>query len=595
MSLVRPDGPEPVPEPERTPPPGISPQSSEDGRSVAREPEITSGGRWQELRALILGPERERLKEVEEKLDDPWLHADEVSRVLPEAVTRRSAQDGELGKALGPLLGEALKTSVRRDPQPLVDAIFPIIGPAIRRAMSSAFSELIQSINATMEHSFTPRGLRWRVEALRTGRSFGEVVLSHSLLFRVEQLFLVHRETGLLISHHTAAGVRAQSPEMVSGMLTAITDFVRDSFQVEGGQELDSLALGDVTVWVEHGPKATLAAVIRGHAPIALRGTMQTALEGIHRYHAEGLERFATTGVAFEPRADLIEPCLQSQLAQPASTGKWRVALLAGLVLLGAGWCATPRVVAARRFSDYVEALRHEPGIVVGNTGRSDGRYVLSGLRDPMARNPAELRTLFKVDTARTREHWEPYVALRPGFVLRRAAAALDPPSSVQLSMRADTLVAQGIASRVWTDEARRTTAAIAGIGGTDFTAVRDSVGISLAERAAGISRLEIRFAPGAIFPVRGSRATMDSIANLLLGVLADAGTHGREAIAQVHASSDSVGPERVNAELRAARAQVLRSMLLTRGVESSNVAAAPDSSLLERVAIVRVTFRPLP
>ena len=140
---------------------------------MAREPDTPSGGRWNELRALIIGPERERLREVEEKLEDPWLHADEVSRVLPEAVTRRSAQDGELGKALGPLLGEAIKTSVRRNPQPLVDAIFPIIGPAIRRAMASAFSELVQSINATMEHSFTPRGLRWRIEAWRTGRTFG--------------------------------------------------------------------------------------------------------------------------------------------------------------------------------------------------------------------------------------------------------------------------------------------------------------------------------------------------------------------------------------------------------------------------------------
>jgi OOP family OmpA-OmpF porin len=200
---------------------------------VAREPEVSAGNRWQELRALIVGPERARLKEVEHKLDDPWIHAEEVSRVLPEAVTRRS-KDGELGQALAPILGDAITTSVRRDPKPLVDAIFPIIGPAIRRAMASAFSELIQSINATMEHSLTPRGLRWRMEALRTGRSFGEVVLSHSLVYRVEQLFLVHRNTGLLISHQTAAGVRAQSPEMVSGMLTAITDFVRDSFHVEG-------------------------------------------------------------------------------------------------------------------------------------------------------------------------------------------------------------------------------------------------------------------------------------------------------------------------------------------------------------------------
>ncbi len=583
-------------EPSRTPPTaGASPEPPDAGRKVAREPDTPSGGRWNELRALIVGPERERLREVEEKLEDPWLHADEVSRVLPEAVTRRSAQDGELGKALGPLLGEAIKTSVRRNPQPLVDAIFPIIGPAIRRAMASAFSELVQSINATMEHSFTPRGLRWRIEAWRTGRTFGEVVLSHSLVFRVEQLFLVHRETGLLISHHTAAGVKVQSPEMVSGMLTAITDFVRDSFHVENQQELDSLALGDLTVWVTHGPKATLAAAIRGQAPAALRETMQEALEGIHRHHAEDLDRFAASGVQFEPRADLIEPCLQSQVAERAGTGLWKVALLAGLVLLGIGWCATPRLLAGRSFSNYVEALRSEPGIVVGSTGRSDGRYVLSGLRDPLARDPQELRAQFRVDTAQTREHWEPYVALRPEFVLHRARSVLAPPPSLQLSMRGDTLVGDGAASRAWMDQARRTTAAIAGIGALDFRAVRDSADIALADLAARIPQLEVRFAPGGIFPLRASRPIVDSIAALLNVLVADAGAHGREVLAEVHAAADTTGSEQVNAELREARSNVLRSMLLARGVASSRIAAAADTILQERVAVVRVTLRPLP
>lgn len=580
-------------EPPRTAPDDPLPAAAEDGRKVAREPEVTANSRWQELRALIVGPERTRLKEVEQKLEDPWAHADEVSRVLPEAVTRR-AKDGALGHALAPILGEAIQTSVRRDPKPLVDAIFPIIGPAIRRSIASAFSELIQSINATMEHSLTPRGLRWRIEALRTGKSFGEVVLSHSLVYRVEQLFLIHRETGLLIAHQTAAGVRVQSPEMVSGMLTAITDFVRDSFQVEDKQELDALRLGDVTVWAEHGPKATMAAVIRGQAPVALRETMQEALEGIHRYHAEELDQFAATGVAFEPRADLMEPVLVTQLAKPEETGRWKVALLAGLILLGVGWCATPRIVANQRFNDYVAALRHEPGIVVGSTGKTDGRHVLTGLRDPLARSTDELRAQFKVDTARTREHWEPYIALRPEFVLRRAQAALAPPASVQLSIRADTLVAQGIASRFWMDQARRTSAAVAGLGGIDLTAVQDSAEIVLAARAASIPQLEVLYAPGAVYPRQISRPTVDSIALQLRALMADAALHGWEVVAQVQASADTVGTERTNAELRAARSEALRWMLLTRGVTASNVAAAPDSTLKQRVAIVRVNLRPL-
>ena len=51
---------------------------------------------------------------------------------------------------------------------------------------------------------------------------------------------------------------------------------------------------------------------------------------------------------------------------------------------------------------------------------------------------------------------------------------------------------------------------------------------------------------------------------------------------------------QRGDAELRAARSEALRWMLLTRGVTASNVAAAPDSTLKQRVAVVRVNLRPL-
>jgi hypothetical protein len=142
-------------------------------------------------------------------------------------------------------------------------------------------------------------------------------------------------------------------------------------------------------------------------------------------------------------------------------------------------------------------------------------------------------------------------------------------------------------------DQARRTSAAVAGLAGIDLTNVQDSVEIALTARAASIPQLEVHYAPGAVFPRQVSRATVDSIALVLRALIADATLHGWEVVAQVQASADTVGAERVNAELRAARSDVLRWMLLTRGVASSNVAAAPDSSLQQRVAVVRVTLRP--
>ena len=573
------------------------PPAAGSAPSRAPEPtvrELPRSDRWAELRDIIVGAERERLARVERTLDDPSLGLDTVSKVLPEAVLRR-AKDRALGDALAPVVGEAIKASVRRDPQPLVDAIFPVIGPAIRRAIAASFAELVQSLNTTLEHSFSPRGLAWRFEAMRSGRSFGEVVLSHSLLFRVEQLLVVHRETGLMVSHLPAPGVKALSPEMVAGMLTAITDFARDSFQVSRQQGLDSFALGDFTLWVEDGPAVALAAVIRGQPPLALRETMQQAVEGVQRAHASDLDAFGRDGTPFEVRRDLLEPCLVAQLAESSRpVVRWRLAALAALVLLGVGWCAVPRVMESRRFSQSLAALRNEPGVVLGSTGRANGRLVISGLRDPMARDPALVLAAAGVDSSRVTAHWEPYIALRPEFVLRRAGAALQPPGSVQLVMRHDTLAASGISSADWLQSARRVAGAIAGVGAVDFSAVRDSADVALRSTADSVERLVVTFRPGDTFPQGAFRQVVDTKAASLRGLLQRATVAGRTLSIAVRTTTDTQGSRGTNAVLRLARAQVVRTMLLSRGVPAGAVTSAPDSTPGPRAASLRIAIRPL-
>ena len=262
-----------------------------------------------QLRDLIVGEEQERIDEIEKRLDSAERRARDVGQILPEAVLIRNRQDDQLTRVLTPSIEEALKTSVRRQPKVIADAIFPIMGPAIRKAIGDTLARLIQTLNQALEYSFSIRALRWRLEAWRTGRSFGEVVLLHTLAYRVEQIFLIHRETGLLLQHVSAEAVAAPDGDMVSGMLTAIQDFVRDSF-AEQGQSLDSMKVGDLTVWIEVGPHALAAAVIRGNPPQDLHTQLQTALEKIHADLGEPLTGFEGDTTPFELARHYLESCL---------------------------------------------------------------------------------------------------------------------------------------------------------------------------------------------------------------------------------------------------------------------------------------------
>ena len=431
--------------------------------------QVSDEGTMAELRSLLLGPAEAQLAEVHERLLDPQRQVEEVSRVLPDAIAVRSQQDDDLSTALAPTVSAALEYSVRRNPQPLADAIFPIMGPAIRKAIAAALSGMAQSFNQTLAHSMSARGLAWRWEALRTGRPFSEVVLLHTLLFRVEQVFLIHQETGLLLRHVSAANADVQDADMVSGMLTAIQDFVRDSFTTRQGEQLDTLQVGELTVWIEQGPQAILAGVIRGNAPQQLREVFVETVEKIHLQYGTALKKFSGDASPFVGTQPLLEECLQSGYDlehQQASAGRKLTPLkvilsvvLVALVVLGFFWLRD-----RRRWDAYVDKLRAEPGIVVTDTGKQGGKHFVSGLRDPLSCDPAIIIQDTGLDAQSVTERWQPFQALTPDFVLARARKSLEPPTSVRLNLNDGLLEAEGFASHQWVVETRRVARLLPGV-----------------------------------------------------------------------------------------------------------------------------------
>src|SRR5262249_1816200 len=183
-------------------------------------------------------------------------------------IVLRTNRDRQLARALAPTVEGAISESVRRNPREIASAIFPVLGPAIRKAIAETLAGLVASINSTIEHSLSPPGLKWRLAAWRTGVPYAQIVLKHALIYRVEQVFLIHAETGLLLSHAWAPDLQASDPDLISGMLTAIRDFVADSFSRErdaGG--LRRFSVGELTVMVEQGPPPAIPAPFPPPAP----------------------------------------------------------------------------------------------------------------------------------------------------------------------------------------------------------------------------------------------------------------------------------------------------------------------------------------
>ncbi|MEA2777997.1 MAG: hypothetical protein QOF90_3403 [Acetobacteraceae bacterium] len=434
----------------------------------------------EQLRILLLGREIELLSRLSEIVEDPEQLAIAVGRILPTAFAQASS-DTRLGQVLAPALEKATQSSVRNDPRTLVNILYPLIVPAIRKSIGETIDQTFQSLNETLKHSLTWRGLKWRWEAWRSGRSFAEVVLNHTLVYQVEHVFLIHRHTGLLISHVAAENAASQDPQLVSSMLSAIQDFVRDSFSGAEHQGLDALRLGDFIVWSEPGPFATLVAVIRGKPPEGLHETLGNVLSRIHAERHHALENFDGDSTGFADIDAELNVCLalRQQAPRRASGFPWLIvpfgviALL--LLLLLAAW-GSRRWQDERRWDDYVDRLRSQAGIVVTEAGSQGGKFLVAGLRDPLAVDPGLLLKETEIDPRRVVARWAPYEALDARIVVTRLQALLDPPPSVAFAIAGDRIVANGTAPSSWLERARSAAAMLpAGAPHIDLTGVRNA------------------------------------------------------------------------------------------------------------------------
>ncbi len=526
-----------------------------------------------ELRRLLFEPEITQVKKVQERLDklnpNLNLNTENLSQVLPEAIAQRPLPDEELTEALMPTVEDAIYASVRKDVDIIATAIFPALGPGIRKAVTAAISEMTQSLNQTLEYSFSAKSFQWRLEALYTGKSFAEIVLLRTLLYRVEQVFLIHKQTGLVLQHVVAPAVAAQDADLVSAMLTAIRNFVQDSFTVHKSDSLDTLQFGELTLWIEQSPQAILAGVIRGNAPQKLRLLFQDALAAIHIEHSSALRSFDGDATPFAATEQVVVACLQAQYEskpQKPSPLPW-IVLGAITVALGS-WIA----VSIREnllWAAYLEKLNAEPGIVITRAEKHWGKYFVSGLRDPLAVDPRTLMQAEQVNPKAVISQWRPYISLEPALLTVRVKQLLQPPETVSLKVDENgILYATGSAPHQWIVETRKRVGMIPGINQFQEENLIDTDLRQLESHKKQIEKQILRFATENLQLTPDQNETLEELVQEFRKLFDSAQALNKDVRVKIVGHTDNNGSAQTNLILSQARANVVLSTLVSKGFD---------------------------
>jgi OOP family OmpA-OmpF porin len=444
-----------------------------------------------------------------------------------------------------------------------------------------------------MEMSFSWKGLRWRLESLRTGKPFSEVVLLRTLVYRVDAVYLIHSATGISLASVMGEGAQSGDSDLVSAMLTAIQDFVNDCLVNGKKEDLDFLRQGEYALLVERRPAAYLACVIRGEPPADYRTQMRACLEYLVMEYAGRLADFKGDTGPFAAARPRLEKLLGSRYVdEDKPLPVWTRLLVAVLIAacpVGVAYVfyrhhqdiarAAEETERRRGFrADMlaaVDMVRREPGLLVlhvseepaGETSRGDGApWAVVCLKDRLARTPEEVLRGHGKDPSLFRFRMIPFISYEPDMVRRRVDLSIRPPENVSMRFDDGVVYLSGTAPMDWTIEARRKALALPGVKDVDVRELSDPRTARLAAMMREVQGASVEFPLGKEVPVPEDMPKLTRLVDTLAAMERLAAEMGMAVNLTIYGHADAVGSVARNYEISQARAKVIAAMLYARG-----------------------------
>lgn len=106
----------------------------------------------------------------------------------------------------------------------------------------------------------------------------------------IEDVFLLYGRDGVLIKYETRRLRPDIDTDILSGMLAAVQQFVKDSFHGEEGEELNEMTVGQMHILIGRGTYLILAATVTGGDIDSMTIQIRKAVQDMEDHHWDQLE-----------------------------------------------------------------------------------------------------------------------------------------------------------------------------------------------------------------------------------------------------------------------------------------------------------------
>ena len=237
---------------------------------------MTEDEKLELLKEILLTEEREFEKNIAKKLET-------LNVVINQKVKLSQKVDPiiddkliefvkDIPETLGPTITQTLKEEIKNSQDAVVEALYPIMGKMIKKYIQNEMKMLSEKINSQVQSSFSVKAWKRKLKGMFSGVSEQDMILSEMLKPKIEQVFIIEKDSGLLSASYSKK--ETIDKDMISGMLTAIKSFVEDAFNA-GNQDLESIEYETYNIHVQNFHFYYIAVIISG----AYNNTYKNMLE----------------------------------------------------------------------------------------------------------------------------------------------------------------------------------------------------------------------------------------------------------------------------------------------------------------------------
>jgi hypothetical protein len=228
-----------------------------------------------QLKELLLNEDRDFAHKILQKLDSledtVYTHEKLSEKVNPIIDEKLHTFVDEIPTKLGPTIADALMKSQDK----VVEALYPVLGKMIKKYIQQEIKALSDAINSQVQSTFSTKKWKRKFKSMFTGASEREIILSEMNKTTIEQIFLIEKGSGLIIS--SVSKQESIDEDMIAGMLTAIKSFVEDAFKKDQ-QSLELIQYELFEIYIQNFTSYYFALVISGGLDASFKNKLENDL-----------------------------------------------------------------------------------------------------------------------------------------------------------------------------------------------------------------------------------------------------------------------------------------------------------------------------